>query len=71
MGKTVKARVEADLLRAAVKPRLGRLMEEYGKFVRLAANRRDAAERAHFAKKAEAALKELDVVKREAGRMTK
>jgi hypothetical protein len=51
MGKTVKARVEADLLRAAVKPRLGRLMEEYGKFVRLAANRRDAAERAHSRKK--------------------
>lgn len=44
---------------------------EYGKFVRLAANRRDAAERARFAKKAEAALRELNIVKREAGRRTK
>ena len=70
VSKTVKARVETDVLRTAVKPTLGRLME-YGKFVRLAANRRDTAERARFAKKAEAALRELDIVKGAAGRRTK
>jgi hypothetical protein len=30
VSKTVKARVETDVLRAAVKPRLGRLMESMG-----------------------------------------
>lgn len=71
VGKTVKDRVESDVLRVVMKPRLGRLIQEYGKFVRLAATGRDAQERAQFARKAEIALKQLDAMKREAGRMVK
>lgn len=71
MGNSVRLRVKADITCAAVKPKLSRLMEEYGKFVRLAATRRDAEERSRFAKKAEDALKELDALRREAQRLAK